>query len=263
MLISGTSHPVSRFLRRALFVGRLQCNVCGSWIRFQSATKHLSGPFAAHGFPYSIDDLETLNHRRYLCPVCGAVDRDRLYKLYFDRFLRPDGVRRVLDFAPSAPLSAYLRGRADLRYRTADLMMTGVDDVVDITSMPMYGDDSFDFFICSHVLEHVSEDARALRELYRVLTPGGRGIVMTPIAPEGSFDEDPSVTDEGERWRRFCQGDHVRLYDRSTLCSRIRQAGFDVSILGWRTFGQEMFERHGIASDSWLYIVLKPEANAV
>ncbi|QUR69702.1 methyltransferase domain-containing protein [Mycobacterium spongiae] len=210
-----------------------------------------------------MDELETLNHRRYLCPVCGAADRDRLYKLYMDRFLEPDGVCRVVDFAPSAALSASLRSRADLEYRTADLMMPGVDDVVDITDMPTYADGSFDFFICSHVLEHVSDDSRALRELYRVLVPGGRGIIMTPVAPEGSFDEDPSVTDEEERWRRFCQGDHVRLYDRSTLCSRIRQSGFEVSLFGSSTFGEETFERHAIALNSWLYIAHKPDTDAV
>jgi hypothetical protein len=60
------------------------------------------------------------------------------------RFLRPGGVRRVLEFAPSAPLSAYPLSCADLQYRTADLMMAGVDDVVDITDMPMYADGSFD-----------------------------------------------------------------------------------------------------------------------
>lgn len=70
-------------------------------------------------------------------------------------------------------LSAYLRGRGDLEYRTADLMMSGVDDVVDITDMNSYADGSFDFFICSHILEHVSDDGRALNELYRVLTAGG------------------------------------------------------------------------------------------
>jgi SAM-dependent methyltransferase len=191
--------------------------------------------------------------------VCGSVDRDRLYKLYLDRFLPPEGIRRVLEFAPSAPLSAYLRSRADFQSRTADLMMTGVDDVVDITDMPMYADASFDFFICSHVLEHVTDDGRALNELYRILAPGGRGIIMTPVAPEGSFDEDPAVSDEGERWRRFAQGDHVRLYDQSTLCSRIRQSGFELSALGSSTFGEETFTRHAIAPGSMLYIVHKPE----
>ncbi|OBI15436.1 hypothetical protein A5712_28305 [Mycobacterium sp. E2327] len=219
----------------------------------------LGGVLARHGHPYSLDDFETLNHRRYLCPVCGSSDRDRLYKLYIDNFLQPNGSRRMLEFAPVPSLSAYLRGRSDLEYRTADLMMAGVDDVVDITDMATYADGSFDFFICSHILEHVPDDGRALRELYRILAPGGRGIVMTPVAPEGSFDEDPSETDEGERWRRFAQGDHVRLYDRSTLSSRIRQSGFELSALDARSFGQDTFSRHGIARGSVLYVVHKPD----
>jgi len=263
MQLSDTRRRAGRLLRRVCYVGPRQCNVCGSWVRFRSITRWLSGTLNASGFPYSVDDFETLNHRQYLCPVCGSADRDRLYKLYIDRFLQPEGVRRVLEFAPSAPLSAYLRSRADLQHRTADLMMGGVDDVVDITDMPMYPDGAFDFFICSHVLEHVSDDGRALSELYRILAPGGRGIIMTPVAPEGSFDEDPAVTDERERWRRFAQGDHVRLYDRSTLCSRIRQGRFEVSALGSRVFGDETFTQHAIALGSVLYVVHKPETDAV
>lgn len=232
--------------------------MCDSRVRFFSISRRLGGVLARNGCTYSLDDFETLNHRRYLCPVCGSSDRDRLYKLYLDRFLKPDRVRRVIEFAPSEPLATYLRSRPDVRYRSADLMMQNVDDVVDITDMPIYTDGSFDFLICSHVLEHVSDDARALKELYRILAPGGSGIIMTPVAPEGSFDEDPAVSDEGERWRRFGQGDHVRLYDRSTLCSRIEQSGLEVVALSARTFGEEWFERHGIASGSVLYIARKP-----
>jgi SAM-dependent methyltransferase len=258
MLVSETGP--GRFLRRAWYVGRQQCNLCGSWVRFRESW--IGGQLAAYGFPYPIGDFETLNHDRYLCPVCRSNDRDRLYKLYIDRFLQPDGVRRVLEFAPSTTMSAYLRSRADLQYRTADLMMAGVDDVVDITDMPMYADGSFDFFMCSHILEHVSDDSLALKELYRILTPGGRGIVMTPVMPEGRFDEDPSVTDEAERWRRFAQGDHVRLYDRSTLCSRIKQSGLELSLLDRNTFGDKTFERHAIALASVLYVVRRPMSDA-
>ncbi|WP_293044735.1 methyltransferase domain-containing protein [Mycobacterium sp.] len=261
MPLSDTARRAARLIRRVCFAGPGQCNICGSRIRFLSVTRRLGGELAMYGFPYSLDQMETINHRRYVCPVCGSVDRDRLYKLYIDRFLLPDGVRRVLEFAPSAPLSAYLRGRDDFSYRNADLMMSGVDDIVDIVDMPIYADASVDFFICSHVLEHVSDDGRALNELYRILAPGGCGIVMTPVAPEGSFDEDPMVTDEGERWRRFAQGDHVRLYDRSTLCSRIAEAGFEVAGLDSQTFGAETFNRHAIALGSVLYIVHKPHVD--
>ncbi|WP_108723984.1 class I SAM-dependent methyltransferase [Mycobacterium intracellulare] len=251
----------SRFILRLCFSGSGDCNICGSRIRFRGITQGRDRTLASHGFPYLLDDLETPT--RSLCPVCGSADRDRLYKLYIDRFLPHDGMDRVLDIAPSAPLSVYLRSRAPRQYRTADLMMSGVDDVVDITDMPIYADNSFDFFICSHVLEHVPDDVRAVRELYRILAPGGRGIIMTPVAPEGSFDEDPSITDEGERWRRFGQGDHVRLYDRSTLCSRIGKGGFEVSALDSHTLGDETFVRHAISPGSVLYVVHKPEVDTV
>lgn len=249
--------------RRLFFAGPRQCNVCGNRVRFRSVTRALGRTLSGYEFPFSLDDFETLNHRQYLCQICGSTDRDRLYKLYLDRFLPPGAAKlRFVEFAPAAPLAGYLRGRDDLDYRSADLMMDGVDDVVDITEMPIYADGSVDFFLCSHVLEHVSDDTRALRELYRILTPGGRGIIMTPVTPEGSFDEDPAVTDERERWRRFAQGDHVRLYDRSTLCSRIRAIGFEVAALDSRTFGQEAFARHAIAAGSVLYVVCKPAAAA-
>lgn len=253
-----TLSDTHRFLRSVYFRGPRQCNLCGNQVRFKSITRMLGRTLAEYEFPYSLDDFETLNHRRYLCQLCGSSDRDRLYKLYIDRFLPPDALRRVVEFAPSAPLATYLRSRDDFQHRTADLMMDGVDDVVDITDMPMYGDDSVDFFVCSHVLEHVSDDGRALKELYRILVPGGRGIIMTPVTPHGSFDEDPTVTDESERWRRFAQGDHVRLYDRSTLCSRIRQWGFEVFALDAQTFGAETFARHAIAPGAVLYVVHKP-----
>lgn len=243
------------------YIGRQRCNLCGYWVRFRSFSRNLRDPLAEHGFSYSLDEFETLNHRRYICPVCRSIDRDRLYKLYLDRFLRNDKICRFLEFAPSPSLSKYLRRRADLQYRTADLLMPGVDDVVDITDMQVYADDSFDFFICSHVLEHVPDDARALAELYRILAPGGSGIIMTPITPEGSFDEDPSVSDEAERWRRFAQGDHVRLYDRSTLCARIEQSQFSYSILDSNSFPDGAFARHAIAPGSMLYIVHKPKVD--
>jgi len=261
-MLSDTMRRAGRAIRRVCFAGSDHCNVCGSRVRFLSITRRLGGTLTKHGYPYSLDDFETLNHRHYLCPVCISADRERLYKLYVDRFLPSGRLWRVLDFAPSRALSEYLRGRADVRYRSADLMMKGVDDVVDITDMSIYADGSFDFFICSHVLEHVPDDGRALRELYRVSAPGARGIVMTPVAPEGSFDEDPSVTDKHERWRRFAQGDHVRLYDRSTLCSRIRQSGFEVTALDAEAFGAETFDRHGIALRSVLYVVNKPDVDA-
>ena len=80
--------------------------------------------------------------------------------------------------------------------------------------------------MCSNVLEHVSDDRMAMRELHRVLAPGGTAFVQVPIRGETTF-EDPSVTDPVERTRLFGQEDHVRFYGRDII-QRLEQAGFQV-----------------------------------
>ncbi|GAA4084647.1 class I SAM-dependent methyltransferase [Nocardioides kongjuensis] len=237
---------------------RRQCNVCGKRGRFSDITADLDSTLAAHGSRYRVADFETLNARYYQCLECGASDRDRLYLLWFERFLSRGPRRRVLEFAPSRPLEARLRERPDVDYRSADLFMPDVDDVVDITDMKGYPDGAFEVFICSHVLEHVDSDAAAISELHRILAPGGRGIAMVPIAPDGAFDEDVSETDVSERWRRFGQDDHVRLYDRTTFVRNLAAGGFVVEQLGWRAFGLQRMLRHALAPRSVLYVVTKP-----
>jgi len=243
------------------------CPVCGSPVRgFQPLPKSYAGSARQHGFPYSFTQVETLNYRDYSCPRCGASDRDRLYALYIHAYLAQvatGGALHILDFAPSAAFSRFMArtlGRSGIgaSYRTADLNLAGVNDRVDITDMALYGNNRFDFFICSHILEHVSDDGQALRELYRILKPYGQGILMVPIVLGlARIDEDPAVTDELERWRRFGQGDHVRLYSREGFLERVRSAGFGLHQYGAGYFGEHHFKRCGITKQSILYVVEK------
>ena len=143
-------------------------------------------------------------------------------------------------------------------YRSADLYMKNVDDKVDITDMKIYKDNTFDFFICSHILEHVEDDKAALSELYRVLKPGGMGILMTPVInKKGIQDEDPSVKNKHERIRRFAQDDHVRLYQRSVFIERVKAAGFKIHTYSYWNLGILNFLRNGIRFKSKLYVVEK------
>ncbi len=189
---------------------------------------------------------------------CGVSDRDRMYKLYIDGYDLPAGDEsQLLDFAPSEQLSTYLKTKTK-RYRSADLFMKNVDDKIDITNMKLYQDNSFDFFVCSHILEHVESDAKALSELYRVLKPGGCGILMTPIIDKsGVQDEDPSVTNVPERLKRFAQDDHVRLYEKQVFLARVRRAGFKIGVYGYWNLGLVNMLRNGIDLKSRLYVVKK------
>jgi SAM-dependent methyltransferase len=92
----------------------------------------------------------------------------------------------------------------------------------DLERLP-FPDASFHRVLCIHVLEHVADDAAALRELRRVLSPGGEALIMVPLLGDVT-DEDPAAPPD-ERVRRFGQADHVRLYGAADLVARIAAAG--------------------------------------
>ena len=241
--------------------GKLYCPVCDKRVaKFIPLPEFYNENMAKHGYLYTLDDAETLNYNAYSCPRCSASDRDRLYALYIKKRLIIQVTANIsmLEIAPSRPLSEMLNRTGKITLRTADLMMEGVDDRIDITNMNCYTEGTFDAFICSHVLEHVPDDLKALSELFRILRHGGWGILMVPIILTlDKIDEDPHLEDVGERWRRFGQDDHVRMYSRNGLVERAKGVGFIVKQLGPEYFGAEEFKKHGISNKSILYVVEK------
>ena len=211
-----------------------------------------------HGFPY-FGQGETINVDSYSCPHCGASDRERLYALYLKEAITsmPKGKKqRLLHFSPELALGSFIRHTGRFDYRSADLSSPNVDDQIDICRMAKYPTASFDAFICSHVLEHVTDDRAALGELFRILKPGGWGILMVPLLTQIKASvEDPSATSEAARWRLFGQGDHVRLYAKQDFLLRIAAAKFNLKALGEQHIGTRYFERCGFKPGSTLYIV--------
>lgn len=237
------------------------CPICSSPVtKFNRLPDFYYEKLDQFGCIFSPFQCETINLLHYSCPVCGGSDRERLYSLYFQKEIPvvQDNFK-LLDIAPSGSLANFIKNKySNINYRSADLMMTGVDDVIDITQMHLYEDNSFDFFICSHVLEHVSDDKKAMSELYRVLKPEGKGIAMVPIML--SLDEDyenPEIITPEGRWKHFGQDDHVRMYSKSGFINKLRSTGFLVHQLDLSFFGSEAFEKYGIHPRSVLYIVEK------
>lgn len=205
--------------------------------------------------------------RHARCPRCGAAERHRLLALFLER--ETDLLRaphRVLHFAPEPPVAALLSPRANLEYVSGDLTPGAAMEVMDITSIPRQ-DASFDVVICNHVLEHVPDDRQAMRELFRVLEPGGTAYLQHPIDPDrASTDEDPSIDDPAEQLRRFGQQDHVRIYGRDHV-TRLAEAGFQVKR---RPYDDEVPQadrrRYGLATDPGvrrsgdIYVCRRPAA---
>jgi len=188
---------------------------------------------------------------RGTCPRCGSQQRHRHLWLWLTREtpLLAGRPLDVLHFAPEPGLERRLRAAAPpLRYRTAEVGPEHRTDLVlDLQHLDL-ADTSVDVILCSHVLEHVPDDASALRELRRVLRPGGWGVLQTPIQGLKTVEERPG-DDPALRLRRFGQADHVRIYGRDYL-NRLRAAGFRAEPIVYRDqIAPRERERFGLTYD--------------
>lgn len=133
----------------------------------------------------------------------------------------------VLHLGPEIFLKQAFSRMPNLRYTTADLKRSAVDLRLDIMSMP-FGRDTFDVVMASHILEHVENDRAALREILRILRPGGFAFLQVPLDPARATTlEDPSIRLPLDRLHAYLQEDHVRLYGRD-YADRVSQCGFVV-----------------------------------
>jgi SAM-dependent methyltransferase len=133
-----------------------------------------------------------------VCPKCGSYERHRLQYLAIKDCFGSLGSReiRMLHFAPEDFLRQIF-SRQFARYETADLFMEGVDHKVDIRELP-FEDGSYDIVFASHVLEHISDDRRAIKEIRRILRPGGRAFLAVPIVCDKTIEySEPSPYEAG------------------------------------------------------------------
>jgi hypothetical protein len=209
------------------------CSVCGH-----------EGRFFSYGYPLIAD---------ILCPKCLSVERHRAIAL-FDQERPIFGGKDILHFAPEIGLSKLIKSRSPKSYKTCDRFADNVDLRIDITAMDL-PDRSFDLVLCLHVLEHVSDDRKAMAEAYRILRPSGIFVVMVPI--EEGWDEtyeDPTIVSRRDRLLHFGQEDHVRFYGRD-IRDRLASVGFSVD--EW-TAREPNVTRYGLHRGEKIFLCQKP-----
>jgi SAM-dependent methyltransferase len=192
------------------------------------------------------------------CPRCGSKKRHRLLWLFLrERTNFFTDRLRVLHFAPERCFRKAFEVLPNLDYVTADLTREKAMLAIDITAIPS-STGTFDAILCSHVLEHVADDRRAMRELFRVLNPGGWAVIMVPMEWERTQTlEDPSTVTPAERERVFGQHDHVRLYGQDVQ-ERLESAGFSVAVHRSKELGMETVRKHALSRKDQLYCCTKP-----
>jgi SAM-dependent methyltransferase len=196
-----------------------------------------------------------------VCPRCGAQERPRALWLFIERrtdlLARP---QRLLHFAPELIFRRRFEQVQGLDYVSADLDSPEAMEHFDITEIP-HPDASFDAIVCSHVLEHVEDDRAAMRELVRVLKPGGFCVLLVPRdLSRARTHEDPAISTPAEREREFWQHDHVRLYGRD-FAERLAEEGFEVTVDGFvRELPAAERERHRLLDVEDIFVGRRPAA---
>ncbi len=194
-----------------------------------------------------------------LCPYCHSYERTRLLWLYLKDKL-PNG--NILHVAPEPALFRILSKKNNLKYIAIDKFEPGYRYPKgtlygDITCLN-YSDSYFDLVICIHVLEHVSDDRKAIREFYRVLKPGGWGIIGVPVDLElEATAEDPSITAPELRIKLYGQADHVRMYGMD-IVDRLRDVGFMVETVDWaQNYDKIQKFRFGLMESDIFFLIRK------
>lgn len=193
-----------------------------------------------------------------LSPSTLSLERHRLLWLYlknetgfFNKQLR------VLHFAPEQAFYKRFRKLPNLDYTTTDLNSPLADVKADICDLP-FEDESFDFILCNHVLEHIPDDTKAMKEIFRILKKGGTAILQIPqdLSRETTFEDD-SITDPKERAEIFGQYDHVRVYGRDYF-NKLRGIGFTVKEADYtRQLSSEEIDRYRLTEGEIIPVCLK------
>ncbi len=170
------------------------------------------------------------------CLDCGSRERHRLLHLWViegggNKFAG----KRILHFAPEKTVVRMMRGNP--LYETADLRQKGATHQVDISKVALPDADA------------------AMRELFRLLVPGGTALLTVPLNPtRRETYENPAIVEKPLRSVHFGNEDHKRFYGLD-FADRLAAAGFRVE-----TFRRPPAEeaRFGLLRDEWIYVATKP-----
>lgn len=192
------------------------------------------------------------------CPGCKSLERHRLIWLYISQettLLKNGGT--LLHVAPERFLQKLFASYPQISSTTVDRTGRNADYAMDITDLH-FPDNTFDAVLCIHVLEHVPDDTKAMAEFFRVMKPGGWGIIQVPV--NEALDqtmEGGHITDPRERKRLFGQEDHVRHYGPD-YASRLQRAGFHITAEQYaQRLGEGLIMKYGL-SRGRIYVCKKP-----
>ena len=193
-----------------------------------------------------------------LSPGTLSLERHRLLWLYLNNETNFfSKTLKVLHIAPEQCFYNLFKNLKNINYTTFDLNSPLADIKGDICNLP-FKENSFDFILCNHVLEHINDDKKAMKELYRVLNKNGTAILQVPINQKSSKTfEDSSIVDKKKRIEKFGQYDHIRLYGLDYF-KKLESFGFKVDPLKYsKEFTESEIIKYGLIKDEIIPVCKK------
>jgi len=193
-----------------------------------------------------------------LSPGTLSLERHRLLWLYLNNETNFfSKTLKVLHIAPEQCFYNLFKNLKNINYTTFDLNSPLADIKGDICNLP-FKENSFDFILCNHVLEHINDDKKAMKELYRVLNKNGTAILQVPINQKSRKTfEDSSIVDKKERIEKFGQYDHIRLYGLDYF-KKLESFGFKVDPLKYsKKFTESEIIKYGLIKDEIIPVCKK------
>lgn len=192
-----------------------------------------------------------------LCPYCGAGDRARWFYYVLQNIMDISKVSgRILHFAPEKGIREYIKQNMGIDYYTGDIVEGRAMHVTDITDI-QYKEETFDYVICNHVMEHIVDEEKAVNEIKRVLKTDGKWIFSFPICTDINTYEDSTIISPEARLKAYGQRDHVRLYGKDYK-ARFENYGLELQIFSpEKELDTINIKKYGFIKDDVIIIATK------
>ena len=176
------------------------------------------------------------NSDKRKCPDCSSLPRHRNLFKYLAEGNKTEN-KAVLHIAPEKCLFNYVRESSRSCHFVDKFNPSLKCSKDDITDMGVFIDGAFDIAICFHVLEHIKDDAPAIKELARVLKKGGVLLLSVPL-----------ISGNTHHWTE------QEINDQKNMCKKIKKkfhnAGFSdhtlnsTAAIGAVFYGADVIEKH-------------------
>lgn len=239
-------------LVRQIGASKCICTICGSKVRFLPPSPYRKVMREHYG--YEQRDVEFLfeDEEKDRCPVCGASQEDRFLAGFLED-IHPEGDESLKIFC--------MKAKADEKSETEEYIKTYTEKrtyLEYVFQKPATDSgEKMDVIICRDILEQMPDDLDVLKEMYRMLSDGGVGIVMVSSLTSGKAEDGSPYMDSAECWKTFGREDTCRVYSREKLISRFTEAGFEIQEADINWFGISWYESYGFSNAARVFILTK------